>query len=99
FLKRQNDDQPGQVLVSRDMRPSSPELAEALTLGLRAAGMDVVDLGMCDTSIQYFAVNHLGAAGGVQVTASHNPVGYNGFKISGAQARPIGADTGLKEIE
>jgi len=87
------------VAVTRDMRPHSPPLAEALIEGLRAAGLGVIDLGMCDTSFQYFAINHLGTLGGVQTTASHNPVHYNGFKISGPQARPIGADTGLKEIE
>ncbi len=87
------------VLVSRDMRPSSPSMATALIEGIRAAGMNVIDLGMCDTSIIYFAVNHLGAAGGIQTTASHNPIQYNGFKISGDQAKPIGADTGLKEIQ
>ncbi len=87
------------VLVSRDMRPSSPELCQALSDGLRAGGVDVIDLGMADTSIQYFAINFLGACGGIQTTASHNPIEYNGFKISGREARPIGADTGLKEIQ
>jgi phosphomannomutase len=91
--------QPNTVLVSRDMRPHSPVLAAALIEGLRAAGRDVIDVGMCDTSFIYFAVNHLGAAGGIQTTASHNPIEYNGFKISGPQARPIGADTGLKDIQ
>lgn len=89
---------PKTILVSRDMRPHSPSLGAALVDGLRAAGADVIDLGMCDTSFIYFAVNHLGCAGGVQTTASHNPINYNGFKISGPEARPIGADTGLKEI-
>lgn len=87
------------VLVSRDMRPSSPSLAAALIEGLRAAGMNVIDLGLCDTSFMYFAINHLGASGGVQTTASHNPIQYNGFKISAYQAKPVGADTGLKEIQ
>ncbi len=86
------------VVVSRDMRPSSDTLADALFDGLRAAGMNVIDLGMCDTSIIYFAVNHLGTAGGIQTTASHNPIEYNGFKISGQQARPIGAESGLNDI-
>src|SRR5690606_3486890 len=85
--------------VSRDMRPSSPQLAEALCTGIRAAGMNVADLGMCDTSFMYFAINHLGAVGGVQTTASHNPIEYNGFKISGQQAKPIGAATGLNDIQ
>lgn len=87
------------VLVSRDMRPHSASLCQALTLGLRAAGADVIDLGMCDTSFIYFAINHLNAIGGIQTTASHNPIQYNGFKISGVHAKPIGAQTGLKDIQ
>ena len=90
---------PNTVVMSRDMRPHSPQLTKAFTEGVRAAGMDVIDVGMCDTSFIYFAINHLNCAGGVQVTASHNPIQYNGFKISGAQARPIGATTGLKQIQ
>ena len=89
----------GTILISRDMRPSSTSLSEALAEGVRCAGCDVIDLGLCDTSFIYFAVNHLGAIGGIQTTASHNPIEYNGFKISGREARPIGADTGLKEIQ
>ena len=99
YLRRQNGDRPGRVLVSRDMRPSSESMCEALAAGLRAAGMHVGDLGMADTSMQYFAINHVGAVGGVQTTASHNPIEYNGFKISGGQAKPIGANTGLKDIQ
>lgn len=99
FLRQQNQGRPGDVLVSRDMRPHSPQLAAALTEGIRSTGLNVIDLGMCDTSFMYFAINFLNAIGGVQTTASHNPINYNGFKISGPQARPIGADTGLKEIQ
>ncbi len=90
----------GRMLVSRDMRPHSASLAKALCDGIRAAGPDVIDLGMCDTSFMYFAVNHIDqVVGGIQTTASHNPINYNGFKISGREARPIGADTGLKDIQ
>lgn len=90
----------GQTLaISRDMRPHSPALAAALIEGIRASGMHVIDLGMCDTSMVYFAINHLGCAGGVQTTASHNPIQYNGFKISGVEARPVGGTTGLKDIQ
>ena len=87
------------IAVSRDMRPSSPNLAEALIGGLLAAGASVTDLGMCDTSFIYFAVNHLDLDGGIQVTASHNPIEYNGLKICGPQARPIGRDSGLLKIQ
>jgi phosphomannomutase len=99
FLKQKNGGKPGLVVVSRDMRPSAPSMSDALIGGIRATGMDVIDLGMCDTSIQYFAVPFLHAAGGVQTTASHNPVHYIGFKISGPGARPIGKETGLADIE
>ncbi len=86
------------LVVGRDMRPHSPSLADNLIEGILAGGLSCVDVGMCDTPMIYFAVNHLGACGGIQVTASHNPIEYNGFKISGLKARPIGEDTGLKEI-
>jgi len=98
LLLERREGKPGRVVVSRDMRRSSPALLESLIEGIQATGMDVVDLGMCDTSIIYFAVNHLEAAGGVQVTASHNPPEYNGFKISGEQAKPIGEGSGLERI-
>src|SRR3954466_6285061 len=87
------------VVVGRDMRPSSPDLARALTDGLRSTGMNVVDVGMVDTSFIYFAINHLDCVGGVMTTASHNPVQYNGFKISGPKAKPIGAASGLDDIK
>ncbi len=87
------------VCVGHDMRKHSPSLAQALIDGMNAAGANVIELGMIDTPQIYFAVNHLGTCGGVQVTASHNPAQYNGFKISGIHAKPIGEDTGLKEIK
>ncbi len=87
------------LVVGRDMRPSSPALAAALIDGIRSAGIDVIDVGMIDTSFIYFAINELSALGGIQVTASHNPVQYNGFKISGPKATPIGSATGLEEIK
>lgn len=87
------------VCVGRDMRKHSPALAKALMAGMNAAGANVIDIGLIDTPQMYFAINHLGTCGGVQVTASHNPAQYNGFKISGQQAKPVGADTGLKDIK
>src|SRR5438105_911579 len=87
------------MVVGRDMRPSSPDLAKALTDGIRSVGMDVIDVGMIDTSFIYFAINHLDTVGGIQVTASHNPIQYNGFKISGPKARPIGSSSGLDDIK
>ncbi len=100
FFQKQNGGAAGTVLVSRDHRPSAPSMAKALIAGLRASGVDVVDLGQADTSFMYFAIPHVqGAIGGVQTTASHNPIDYIGFKISGPGAKPIGADSGLKEIQ
>jgi len=87
------------LCVGRDMRTHSEPLAKALIEGMNATGANVIDIGMIDTPRMYFAINHLGTCGGVQVTASHNPAKYNGFKISGLDAKPIGADTGLKDIE
>ncbi|HOW73784.1 MAG TPA: phosphomannomutase/phosphoglucomutase [Phycisphaerae bacterium] len=86
------------VIVGRDMRRSSPDLAEALIGGLQAGGAAVIDIGMVDTPQLYFAVNRLVCCGGVQVTASHNPGNYNGFKVCGQKARPVSADTGLSKI-
>ena len=86
------------MVVGQDMRPSSPALAKALMDGIRSTGMNVIDVGMIDTSMIYFAINHVDAIGGIQTTASHNPVQYNGFKISGPKAKPIGAASGLNEI-
>lgn len=87
------------MVIGRDMRPSSPHLAKALCGGVRSTGMHVVDVGMIDTSMIYFAINHLDAVGGIQTTASHNPVEYNGFKISGPKAKPIGSASGLDDIK
>jgi phosphomannomutase len=105
YLKRSRQNAPDKVkledtmVVGRDMRPSSPSLAKALIDGLRSTGMNVVDIGIVDTSMIYFAINHLDAVGGIQTTASHNPIQYNGFKISGPKAKPIGAASGLDDIK
>jgi len=87
------------ICLGRDMRTHSEALAKATMEGINAAGVDVIDIGMIDTPQMYFAINHLGTCGGIQVTASHNPAKYNGFKISGLEARPVGEDTGLREIQ
>jgi phosphomannomutase len=87
------------LCVGRDMRTHSEALAKALIKGMNTTGANVIDIGMVDTPQMYFAINHFGTCGGVQVTASHNPAKYNGFKISGLGAKPIGVDTGLKDIK
>jgi len=87
------------IAVGRDARTHTPELADALTRGLRDEGATVVDLGLAATPMLYHAVEALGLSGGIMVTASHNPGQYNGFKICREHAIPIGGDSGLKEIE
>ncbi|MFC1738828.1 phosphomannomutase/phosphoglucomutase [Planctomycetota bacterium] len=87
------------ICVGRDMRTHSKAIAGALIEGIKSGDMNAIDIGMIDTPQMYFAINHLGTCGGIQVTASHNPAKYNGFKISGLGAKPIGVDTGLKDIK
>jgi phosphomannomutase len=87
------------VIVSRDMRVHSEPLATALIEGLRSAGLDVLDIGLATTPMNYFATGHLSAAGGVQVTASHNPARYNGLKFSKSDARPVSGDHGIPLLE
>jgi len=93
------DDGGGTVVVSRDMRSHSEPLAEALIEGLLTSGLDVIDIGLATTPMNYFAVGHLGADGGVAVTASHNPARYNGFKFSRREARPVSGTHGIPTIE
>lgn len=86
------------VLVGGDMRPSSEEYVAAFTRGAAAAGADVVQLGLISTDMLYHASGVLQAPG-VVFTASHNPAGYNGMKMTRAGAVPISADTGLADIQ
>jgi len=88
----------GAVVVGHDVRLTSPKLQDALAQGLRGAGREVIDIGLCGTEEVYFQTDHLGAAGGVMVTASHNPMDYNGMKLVREGARPISSDTGLFAI-
>jgi phosphomannomutase len=85
------------LLVGRDMRSSSPELADAVMRGARDAGVTTVDLGLASTDLVYYAAGRLGLPG-VMVTASHNPAGYNGLKLCRAGAEPVSLDTGLARI-
>ncbi len=98
LLLAESDEQ-GAIVVGHDMRPSSLSLVEALKEGILSSGADVIDVGLVDTPFIAFAVNHLGAIGGIQTTASHNPIQYNGFKICRAKAKPVGMGTGLEKIE
>ena len=85
-------------VVGRDMRLESPALAKALINGLTEAGADVIEIGLCGTEEVYFSTSHYVADGGVMVTASHNPKGYNGMKLVREQSRPISGDSGLNAI-
>lgn len=90
---------PNNVVVGRDIRLTSEGLANAVTDGLRMAGVNVYDVGLCGTENVYFATFDGGFDGGIMVTASHNPMDYNGLKLVEAEARPIGIETGLKDIQ
>lgn len=89
----------GEIAVGWDARESSPVLRDALLEGIAAEGAGAVALGAVATPILYFAVDHHELAGGVMVTASHNPAEYNGFKICGPNAVPIGEASGLRDVE
>ncbi len=90
---------PQTVVVGYDIRLESPDMASAVREGLLDAGVDVIDIGLCGTEEIYFATPHLECDGGIMVTASHNPKGYNGLKMVRTGSRPISGDTGLKAIE
>ena len=91
--------QPKTVVIGCDIRLSSEALKQATIRGLNDAGVNVLDLGMTGTEEVYFGAFHLDVQGGIEITASHNPMDYNGMKLVRENARPISADTGLKEIQ
>ncbi len=85
--------------VGRDMRISGPALKQAFIKGLVDAGVIVIDVGMLSTPAVTFAMHHLGTEGGAQITASHNPAPYGGVKITAPGFKPVGAGSGMEEIE
>ncbi|HED64937.1 MAG TPA: phosphomannomutase/phosphoglucomutase [Planctomycetes bacterium] len=87
------------LVVGQDMRTHSPELADAVSEGMRDAGADVVRLGLASTPMTYFSIGTIECDGGLCVTASHNPGEYNGMKLCRAGARPVSRDTGIAELE
>ena len=91
--------QPKTVVIGADVRLTSESLKQATIQGLNDAGVNVLDLGMTGTEEVYFGAFHLDVQGGIEVTASHNPMDYNGMKLVRENSRPISADTGLKEIQ
>ena len=90
---------PTNVVLGGDIRLTSESLKNALSEGIRDAGSDVIDIGMVGTEQVYFATSFLKADGGIEVTASHNPIDYNGMKLVRANSRPVSSDTGLLEIK
>jgi phosphomannomutase len=86
------------VVVGRDCRASSLELLDAAVQGLMAAGCEVIDLGLAGTEEMYFAVTHLNADGGIEVTASHNPMDYNGMKMVKAGSAPLDPATEMAAV-
>ena len=93
FIKPEN------VVLGGDVRLTSESLKNALSDGIRDQGSDVIDIGMVGTEEVYFATSFLNAGGGIEVTASHNPIDYNGMKLVTENSRPVSSDTGLLEIK
>ena len=89
----------GPIALTHDMRTHSPQLFERLSQGLRDGGIDVLEIGLAPTPMNYWAINNYDAKGGVQVTASHNGPKYNGFKVSGERAVPFSYEPALKDVE
>lgn len=86
------------IAVGGDMRLSTPSLKEQVIKGLRDTGVNVVDVGLISTPTYYFAVGYFGYDGGIQVSASHNPAEYNGFKMVREKGIAVGGDSGIYEM-
>jgi len=87
------------IVVGHDMRSHSAEIAAASKRGILDAGVDVIDIDLSSTPAAYFAVGQGGYGGGLQVTASHNPARYNGYKLCREQAIPLSYESGIEDIE
>ncbi|MCX6456518.1 MAG: phosphomannomutase/phosphoglucomutase [Actinobacteria bacterium] len=96
FLELERE--PSTIIIGEDMRPSSPELAEAFSAGVTSNGTNVIRIGLASTDLLYFAAGSKNLPGAM-FTASHNPAAYNGIKLCLSGARPIGKETGLQTIE
>ncbi|GGA47492.1 phosphomannomutase CpsG [Hafnia psychrotolerans] len=90
---------PTKMVLGGDVRLTSEALKLALAWGLQDSGTDVVDIGLTGTEEIYFATSYLCLDGGIEVTASHNPMNYNGMKLVREESKPISGDTGLFEIQ
>jgi phosphomannomutase len=91
--------QPKNVVLGGDVRLTSEELKQALARGICDTGADVIDIGVVGTEEVYFATSYLETDGGIEVTASHNPLDYNGMKPVRENSKPISSDTGLLKIK
>lgn len=90
---------PKDIVLGGDVRLTSESLKLALANGLQDAGVDVIDIGLTGTEEIYFATSYLGVDGGIEITASHNPMDYNGMKLVRESSKPISGDTGLHHIQ
>ncbi|KIZ34473.1 phosphomannomutase, partial [Raoultella ornithinolytica] len=90
---------PKKMVLGGDVRLTSESLKLALAQGLMDAGTDVIDIGITGTEEIYFATSYLDVDGGIEVTASHNPMNYNGMKFVREGSKPISGDTGLRDIQ
>ena len=87
------------IILGYDARESSPSITDFVAKGCKSQGADIIEIGLCGTEEMYWAVNEFGACGGIQITASHNPINYNGLKIVKSEARPLELDTEYLEIK
>lgn len=98
LIQKENKGKKLKIVVARDMRVSSPQIHKALISGLTDQGVDVVDIGLASTPTFYFGVANYNYDGGIQVSASHNPKEYNGFKLVRRNAVPVSGDTGIHDV-
>lgn len=99
ILKKENPGKRLKIVVGNDMRLSSPSLKDEVIKGLVDSGLDVIDIGLVTTPTFYFGVAYYGHDGGIQISASHNPPEFNGFKMTRARAVPISGETGINKIK
>jgi phosphomannomutase len=98
FIRREIGGEAPTIAVGHDMRPSSVPYEAELVKGLVAQGARVIRMGLLSTPGFYFGVSHVDADGGIQVSASHNPAAYNGFKLVRARSVAISGETGIQKI-
>lgn len=99
FIKELSSKENPKIIIGRDTRPSSPEIFNGLVSGINREGGEVISVGQSSTPMLYFATNFLSGDGGLMITASHNPAGYNGLKVVREKAIPIGGESGFEQIK